>query len=105
MNEKTFSTASEFTAAAKYYKVGVMVGQETPGAYDGGNGSSFIHMELPNSKIAIGTPLVSYQMEVGASLHDGRGTLPDYVVSYTIEDVLQHRDTQLEMLKKLIRQQ
>jgi hypothetical protein len=104
MDEKTFSTAAEFTAAARYYKVGIMVGQETPGAYDGGNGGSFIHLELPYSKIHVGTPLVSYQMENGESKHDGRGTIPDYTVSFTIDDVLQHRDAQLEFVKKLIRE-
>lgn len=104
MDEKTFSTAAEFTAAARYYKVGIMVGQETPGAYDGGNGSSFIHLELPYSKIFVGTPLVSYQMENGVSKHDGRGTIPDYTVAFTIDDVLQHRDAQLEFVKKLIRE-
>lgn len=104
MDEKTFSTAAEFTAAARYYDVGVFVGQETPGAYDGGNGSSFIHLELPRSGIHVGTPLVSYQMENGVSKKDGRGTIPDYTVGFTIEDVLQHRDPQLEFVKKLIRE-
>ena len=103
MDEKTFSTASEFTAAAKYNNVGILVGQETPGAYEGGNGSSFIHLELPYSKIAVGTPLESYQMNVEERKQKGRGTIPDYKVSYTIEDVLSHTDPQLEFVKKLIR--
>lgn len=68
MDENSFLTASEFTAAAKYYKAGAMVGEETTGAYKGGNGNSFIHLELPDSKIGVGTPLVLYQMEASDSV-------------------------------------
>ncbi len=102
MDEKTFSTASEFTAAAKHNKLGIMIGEETPGAYDGGNGSSFIHLQLPKSGIAIATPLVYYQMNVAETKDRGRGTIPDYQVSVMIEDVLNHVDTQLEFVKHLI---
>ncbi|MGL4630153.1 MAG: S41 family peptidase, partial [Leadbetterella sp.] len=89
--------------AAKYHNVGVLVGQETAGAYEGGNGNSYVHLELPHSKIAIGTPLVYYQMNVNEKNYPkGRGTLPDHQVPFTVQDVMQHKDPQLEFVKKLI---
>ncbi len=103
MDEKTFSTAAEFTAAAQANKEAVFVGEESGGCYEGGNGSSFIHLRLPNSGIAIGTPLVSYNMNVGEVLQKGRGTIPDYRVLFTLNDILHHIDPQFNLVKSLIR--
>src|SRR5690606_2998770 len=55
MDEGSFSTTSEFLAVSKSNGLGVFVGEESGGAYEGGNGGSFIHMPLPNSKIEIGS--------------------------------------------------
>lgn len=103
LNHASFSTTAEFTAAAHYNKLGVFVGEESAGAYDGGNGGSFIHLELPNSKIAIGTPLIYYHMNVGDTKQKGRGTIPDYTIEVTLDDLINHTDSQLEFVKKLIR--
>jgi Peptidase family S41 len=88
MNGQSGSTTSEFLAVAKYNKVGVFIGEESGGAYEGGNGGNFIHLELPNSKIEIGTPVVSGQTNVATPKLKGRGTMPDYPTSYTIENLL-----------------
>jgi hypothetical protein len=100
---RSFSTTTEFTAVTHSNKVGTFVGEETGGAYEGGNGSSFIHLELPNSKIQVGTPLVYYQNAVHQPKQKGRGTLPDYTVPITLESLLQHKDVQLEFVKELIK--
>ena len=49
MDGASASTASEFLAVAHANKVGVFVGEESGGAYEGANGSSFINLELPRS--------------------------------------------------------
>ena len=103
VDEKTFSTAAEFTAAAQANKEAVFVGEESGGCYEGGNSGSFIHLQLPNSGIAIGIPLVSYNMNVGEAPQKGRGTLPDYRVLFTLNDILHHIDPQLNLIKSLIR--
>ena len=102
LDEASFSTTAEFTAAAHYNKSGVFVGEESAGAYDGGNGGNFIHLELPNSKISVGTPLVYYQMNIGGTNQKGRGTIPDYTIPITLDDLMNHTDSQLEFVKKLI---
>ncbi|QDK82997.1 peptidase S41 [Spirosoma sp. KCTC 42546] len=105
MNGRSASTASEFLAVAHANKVGVFIGEESGGAYEGGNGGSFVHLELPHSKIYVGTPLVYYNNAVGDIATKGRGTMPDYEVSIRIDDVLTHTSSILEFVKKLIREQ
>ncbi|GAB2596776.1 S41 family peptidase [Spirosoma areae] len=103
MNGESVSTASEFLAVAHANKVGVFVGTESGGAYEGGNGSSFINLELPHSGIQVTTPLVYYNNAVDEPRQKGRGTLPDYAVPITIDNLLQHTDSQLDFVRKLIR--
>ena len=105
MNGQSGSTASEFLAIAHANRTGIFVGEESGGAYEGGNGSSFIHLDLPHSKINVGTPLVYYNNAVGEVNPKGRGTLPDYNVPITVDDILRHTDSQLNFVKELIRSQ
>ncbi len=105
MNGESASTASEFLAVAHANKVGVFVGVESGGAYEGGNGSSFINLELPKSGIQVSTPLVYYNNAVSKPEQTGRGTMPDHHVPITIDDILNHTDPQLNVVTKLIRGQ
>ncbi len=101
-NERSFSSAAEFLAACKTYQVGTLVGMECGGAYEGGNGASFIHVELPYSKIQIGSPLVYYSNATRGKFQIGRGTIPDLIVAVEPLDLVNNYDRQLEFVKKLI---
>ncbi len=101
-NERSFSTTSEFLAACKTYQLGTLVGMECGGAYEGGNGASFIHVELPHSKIQIGSPLVYYLNATRGQFQRGRGTIPDHFVAVEPSDLVNNYDRQLEFVKKLI---
>ncbi len=105
VNGGSVSTTSEFTAIMHTYKAGVFIGDETGGAYEGGNGGSFVRLELPNSKIHVGTPLGYYQLAVAELKQKGRGTMPDYYVPHSIKDLLTGTDTQLNFALDLIRKQ
>lgn len=105
MDAQSASTTSEFLAVAKANKVGTFIGVEAGGAYEGGNGSSFITLDLPKSGIQVTTPLVYYDNAVPTPPQKGRGTLPDLTVPLTINDVLTHTDPQLNAVVNLIRQQ
>jgi hypothetical protein len=61
---------------------------------------------LPASKLEIRIPTIRIFTAVKedfAHQPEGRGTLPDYVVSPGIDDVLQNKDVQLEMALNFIR--
>lgn len=105
MDGASVSTASEFLAVAHANKVGVFVGEESGGAYEGGNGSSFINLELPRSGIRVSTPLVYYNNAVPAPKLKGRGTMPDYNVPLTISNILNHTAPQFHLVKELIQKQ
>ena len=101
-NERSFSTTSGFLAARKTYQVGTMVGLEAGGAYEGGNGASFIHVSLPHSKIQVGTPLVYYNNTTRSGYEHGRGTMPDHIVEVQPQDLLNNFDRQMAFVKNLI---
>ena len=84
VNHRSASTTSEFVAVCKSNKVGILVGEESGGAYEGGNGASFITITLPHSKISVSTPLMYYQNAVVPAALKGRGTIPDYEVPETV---------------------
>ena len=102
MDGASASTASEFLAVAHANRVGVFVGEESGGAYEGGNGSSFINLDLPRSGIQVSTPLVYYNNAVPELKQKGRGTMPDYDVPLTTRDILNHTAPQFYVVKKLI---
>lgn len=101
-NERSFSTTSEFLAACKTYHVGTMVGVEAGGAYEGGNGASFIHVSLPHSKIQVGTPLVYYNNATLPGFEQGHGVIPDYFVEVQPNDLTSNYDMQMAFAIKLI---
>ncbi|QMW01726.1 S41 family peptidase [Spirosoma foliorum] len=105
MDGESASTASEFLAVAHANKVGVFIGTESGGAYEGGNGGSFITLDLPKSGMQVTTPLVYYNDAVPEPKQKGRGTLPDYNVPTTRTNILTHTDAQLNFVTKLIREQ
>lgn len=104
MDGESALTASEFLAVAHANKIGVFVGIESGGAYEGGNGYSFINLDLPKTGIQVTTPLVSYSTAVPEPKQKGHGTLPDYFAPIVIDNIMQHTDNQWDFVQKLIRE-
>lgn len=102
-NRGSGSTTSEFLAYTKSNKRATIIGEECNGAYEGGNGGSFLHFDLPNSKISFGTPLIYYDNAVTPVEPKGRGTMPDYPVDWKMQDLMRGLDTQLNFALELIR--
>lgn len=102
IDEYTASAASEFAAVAKTNQIGIFIGTETNGTFGGQNGTSFIQMPLPHSGIFVRTPLVKGHLMVNEIQALNRGVLPDYEVTFSIQDVLKKDDVQLAFVKKLI---
>jgi hypothetical protein len=103
INGGTGSSASEFTAVAYSHRLGTFIGEESGGAYEGDNGGSFLHFELPNSGISAGSVLIYYNNGVRPRELKGRGVIPDYPVQATIEDILEAKDPALQYTLELIK--
>jgi hypothetical protein len=98
----TFSAAADFAALAKEQDLGKFIGEETGGAAEGNTSNGEILLTLPNSGIRIGIPLFRITNAVSFSHPRGRGVIPDYPTSDTMEDFLHNRDRELELIKTLI---
>lgn len=101
INGLSFSATSEFCAIAKSKNRGKFIGEETGGGYDGNTSGNFIDSILPNTKIAIAIPTIKYTMEVAKSKYLGRGIIPDFMITPTIQDIIQNKDVQMEFVIKL----
>lgn len=102
MNGKSMSTTAEFTAAAHYNKLATFIGEESGGAYCGGNGGDFATITLPHTGLSLNLPLSKYVMAIPSHRCDGHGTMPDYPIRRETKDWLDLRDPQMEFALKLI---
>ena len=102
MNGKSMSTTAEFTAAAHYNKLATFIGEESGGAYCGGNGGDFATVMLPYTGLSLHLPLSKYVMAISSSLCNGQGTIPHYQISKTTKDWMDLRDPQMEFALDLI---
>jgi hypothetical protein len=56
---------------------------------------------LSASKIRVNIPLVKYVIAVKPAKERDRGIIPDYLVTPTIKNYIDHRDVQMELAIKL----
>lgn len=102
MNGKSMSTTAEFTAAAQYNKLATFIGEESGGAYCGGNGGDFAIVTLPHTGLSLNLPLSKYVMAIPSDHCNEHGTMPHYRISRKTKDWLDLRDPQMEFALKLI---
>lgn len=102
MNGACFSSAADLISDLKKTTNATFIGEESGGAFEGPTGGDNIVIQLPNSKIMI---RISPNIQIGYMYQKhpiGRGVLPTYPINYTIDDLLQHKDLEMEFAKKLI---
>jgi len=58
---------------------------------------------LPNTKIGVRVPLVTYYMAVRGYKAAAHGVVPDYLVNHTIDDLIAGRDRDMELALQLAR--
>ena len=97
------SSCADVAAILSYNKKAIFIGQETGGGYQG-NTSGMV----PNSKVqpfdfTLTVPLQKYFNSVDTSKNIGRGTMPDYAVNMTINDILKGGDKELQTTIDLIK--
>ena len=97
----SFSTTADFCSIAKSNNRGKFIGEETGGGYYGNTSGTTTKLELPNSKIEIIIPKFKYVNDVKKTNYKDRGVIPDYIITPTIDDVISHKDVQLDFAIKL----
>jgi hypothetical protein len=102
-NGGSFSTTSEFLSQAHFHKLATFIGEESGGGYYGNSSGFMPLLTLPNTKLTLRVPLMTYYMAVSGYKQASHGVIPDYPVEHTIEDLIAGRDKDMELALKLAR--
>lgn len=89
------STTSEFASLARGANIGTFIGQEVGGCYMGNTGGVLGWFELPNTKLRVRIGMVKFEMTDGKTLNK-QGVMPDISVEYTMEDIIQEKNLELD---------
>jgi hypothetical protein len=103
INGDCFSTTAEFLSQAHYLKRGKFIGEESGGGYYGNTSGAVPALTLPNTKLIVYVPLVSYYLAVKGNQAAAHGVMPDYPIRYTIEELLAGEDKELALALELAR--
>jgi hypothetical protein len=96
------SGCTMFSAIASQYKRAIFIGEETGSAADGGSAGGELGPTLPESLLHFDIGMES-GFRVVDTINPRRGVLPKYSVTQTIDDLVEGRDTVLELTRALIR--
>ncbi|MBZ9778533.1 peptidase [Psychroflexus sp. CAK8W] len=98
------SAGSLFAAMLAGNENTITIGEETSGGYYGHNGHTPFTYILPKSKFTTSFSIVNLKQDVPVKSNQirGRGIIPDYQVSQSLEDFLNNEDTQMRFTLELI---
>lgn len=102
MNGRSFSGVAEFASIVKTNARGIFIGEECGGGYYGNSSGDEAMVTLPNTQVTARIPLIKYTMAVKKDTYSDRGVRPDYPVYPTIEDIIEHKDSQLLYTLQLV---
>ena len=97
INGNSFSTTSEFLSHVHARKRATFIGEESGGGYYGNTSGPGMLLVLPNTKLQAYVPLMTYYMAVRGYKSASRGVVPDFSVSYTVDELLAGKDKELEL--------
>ncbi|MBW1297668.1 S41 family peptidase [Aquimarina litoralis] len=100
----TFSAGSALALLAKNDPDVLLVGEETGGGYYTHIGQFPVYYELPNSKIIMIMSMEKIKHYVkDTSIPRGSGVPPDRAITFSVEDLIQGKDAQLDYILRLIK--
>ena len=105
MGGGSFSTTAEVISQLHSHRRAEFIGQEAGGAYDGNNSGTIAHLMLPNTRLTLQLPLMSYYLAVQGGADYSRGVMPDHPVSYSIGDYLADADKETALALELARRE
>ena len=92
----TFSTAADVMALLRYLSRATFIGEESGGSYDGNTSGASARFIFPHTKFMLNINMWDYYNAVKPAKNKGRGTIPDFTVPLTINDLLKGVDAQWE---------
>ena len=104
INGDSFSTTSEFLSQVHFHHRATFVGEESGGGYYGNTSGVDANVILPNSKLQVQIPLLTYYVAVSGYAAAAHGVIPDHPVRPTIADLLAGKDPAMETALSLARE-
>ncbi len=104
MNGLTFSSSAIVASYLREPRLITTIGQESGGGEKSTNAFQMPRLVLPNSKVRIKYPLFRIVFDLEKE-DKGRGVIPDYPIVYNIEDVLEGKDLEMEIVRAIAGQQ
>ncbi len=95
------SSCADFTAILTSNEKAVVVGQETGGGYQG-NTSGMMPSTDFKGNLQVVTPLQKYTNAVDPNKNIGRGTIPDHIIKPTLDNWMNKKDAEMELVRELI---
>lgn len=105
MDGGSFSTTAEVISQLHSHGRAEFVGQEAGGAYDGNNSGTIARVTLPNTRLTLHVPLMSYYLAVRGTEDNSRGVRPGHPVAYSIGDYLTGADKEMALALELARRE
>jgi hypothetical protein len=100
INGGSNSAAADFAKFVQMRKRGVVIGQESYAGFHGSCDAGTTSIKLPNSGIRVSLPLANYRVS-GLQKPNFR-LIPDYPVQYSINDIIENKDREMETCRDLI---
>jgi hypothetical protein len=102
---RNYSASTDFTSSAAELENVRVIGEETGGEYRSYVSGAMYGLVLPNSKIGVRIATWKSTLSIPERKENrGRGVMPDYPVTESIEDFIQGKDVVKEFALELIRQ-
>lgn len=96
-NARVASAASYFSLLVKNSKTGKLVGEETAGSANSGNGFSILQYVMPASKIKLLLPY-AHMIYTYKEQNMGQGVRPDYYIPDNFESFKKNKDRQIAFI-------
>ncbi|MEP6711506.1 MAG: S41 family peptidase [Ferruginibacter sp.] len=103
INGFCMSSCADVAAILSYNKKAIFIGQETGGGYQGNTSGMIPDSKVQPFDFTLTVPLQKYFNYVDTSKNIGRGTIPDYPVNMTSDEVLKGEDKELQTTIDLIK--
>lgn len=100
-NGGTFSMASSVSSYLKHKTAAQFIGAETGGGDEGSNGILMSWFVLPQSQIRVMIPFFHVD-HAFPGVEKGRGVLPHVAIDYSIDDLLEQKDKELQYIETWI---
>jgi hypothetical protein len=101
INGKSASASGITAGYLNAYCNAVLIGEEAAGGNNGNNGGSYSRLILPNSKVNIRFPVFHLKHNY-AQTDDTGGVLPDYTTTYSVFEIMDQLDKEMDIVFTLV---